>query len=96
MPPGEKEDAISLRLPENCYNRVLAKPDFNDIPRSNVKDRIKDFLGRANSLSEQSSGVSEPIILDTTNNYLNNEYDGPLGVVMDVIGIGPTESPGES
>ena len=92
----EGEDGISLRAPESSQNRVLPKPDFDVIPQSSVKDRIKDFLGRARALPEHASDVSEPIVLDADGGELSGGCDESLGVIMDIIGIGPAEPPEES
>lgn len=83
---------ISLRAPEGGRNRVLAKPDFSNAPQTDVKNRIRCFLDRARALPECAPNVSEPIVLDSNSDYSGGEHDGSLGVIMDVIEIGPAES----
>lgn len=92
----EKEGSKGLKFPESNHNKVLVKPNFDEMPQSNVKDRIKDFLSHANSLSEHMPSVSEPIVFDTVNNYSASDHDESLGVVMDILAIGSAEVPEES
>lgn len=88
----ENTNEISLRAPDSGRNRVLAKPDFSDVPQTEVKNRIRNFLDRARTLPECAPDASEPAVLDINDNYSSGEHDESLGVIMDIIGIGPTES----